>query len=60
MVRKNDNEQRVKELLNSFNGGKTMTKNVHFSERRVLSLTGKGLKDKIDKVVNRLNRCGIL
>ncbi len=37
-----------------------MTKNVHFLKQNVLSLTGQGLKDKIDKVVNRLNRCGLL
>ena len=53
-----DAELKVKELLNSFNGGKSMTKNVHFSERRVLSLTGKGLKDKIDKVINPLDQGG--
>jgi len=30
-----------------------MTKTAHFLKQTVLSLTGRGLKDKIDKVMNR-------
>lgn len=30
-----------------------MTKTAHFLKQTVLSLTGRGLKDKIDKVINR-------
>ena len=35
-----------------------MTKYVQILKQAVLSLTGKGVKDKIDKVVNRLDLSG--
>ena len=36
-----------------------MTKTAHFLKPAVLSLTGRGLKDKIDKVMNRHGSDGV-
>ena len=36
-----------------------MTKTAHFLKQAVLSLTGRGLKDKIDKVMNRHGSGGV-